>query len=176
MTSDDRLIEELVGRAQAEGVQATGGGGLLQRLAKRLVESVLVGEVTGHFGYGKHDAAGEIGGNSRDGRSSKTVLTGVGPVGIAAPRDRDGSFEPKIVRKRQKRLAGVDERVISLAVKGLTTGEVQAHLRAGAAEVYGADVSRRIISTITDKVLEGMAEWQGPSPRRRLSGRLTPST
>ncbi|GGR46613.1 hypothetical protein GCM10015536_60550 [Streptomyces griseomycini] len=72
------------------------------------------------------------------------------------PRDRDGSFEPKIVKKRQKRLTGVDEMVISLAAKGLTTGEVQAHL----AEVYGADVSRQTISTITDKVLEGMAEWQ----------------
>jgi transposase-like protein len=84
------------------------------------------------------------------------VLTDVGPVEIAVPRDRDGTFEPKIVKKRQRRLTGVDEMVISLAAKGLTTGEVQAHL----AEVYGADVSRQTISTITDKVLEGMAEWQ----------------
>jgi transposase-like protein len=77
-------------------------------------------------------------------------------VEITVPRDRDGSFEPKIIKKRQKRLSGVDEMVISLAAKGLTTGEVQAHL----AEVYGAEVSRQTISAITDKVLEGMAEWQ----------------
>ena len=84
------------------------------------------------------------------------MLTEVGPVEIEVPRDRDGSFEPKIVAKRQRRLSGVDELVISLSAKGLTTGEVQAHL----AEVYGAQVSRQTISTITDKVIEGMAEWQ----------------
>ncbi|MCX4734673.1 transposase [Streptomyces sp. NBC_01363] len=153
---DDRLIDELVGRAQAEGLQLTGEGGLLQQLTKRLLESALEGEITDHLGYDKHDPAGKNGGNSRNGTRAKTVLTDVGPVEIVVPRDREGSFEPKIVKKRQKRLSGVDEMVISLAAKGLTTGEVQAHL----AEVYGADVSRQTISTITDKVLEGMAEWQ----------------
>jgi transposase-like protein len=153
---DDQLIDELVGRAKAEGLQLTGEGGLLQQLTKRLLESALEGEITDHRGYDKHDAAGKNGGNSRNGKRGKTVLTDVGPVEIAVPRDRDGTFEPKIVKKRQKRLTGVDEMVISLAAKGLTTGEVQAHL----AEVYGADVSRQTISTITDKVLEGMAEWQ----------------
>ncbi len=153
---DDQLIDELVGRAQAEGLQLTGEGGLLQQLTKRLLESALEGEITDHLGYDKHDAAGKNGGNSRNGKRSKTVLTDVGLVEISVPRDRDGSFEPKIVKKRQKRLTGVDEMVISLAAKGLTTGEVQAHL----AEVYGAEVSRQTISTITDKVLEGMAEWQ----------------
>jgi transposase-like protein len=153
---DDQLIEELVGRAQAEGLQLTGEGGLLQQLTKRLLESALEGEVTDHLGYDRHDPAGKNGGNSRNGTRSKTVLTEVGPVEIAVPRDRDGSFEPKIVKKRQRRLTGVDEMVISLAAKSLTTGEVQAHL----AEVYGTDVSRQTISTITDKVLEGMAEWQ----------------
>jgi putative transposase len=87
---------------------------------------------------------------------SKIVITDVGPVEITVPRDRDGSFEPKIVRKRQRRLSGVDEMVISLAAKGLSTGEISAHL----AEVYGAEVSKQTISTITDKVLEGMVEWQ----------------
>ncbi|WP_254390847.1 IS256 family transposase [Streptomyces sp. AC550_RSS872] len=153
---DDQLIDELVGRAQAEGLQLTGEGGLLQQLTKRLLESALEGEITDHLGYDKHDAAGRNGGNSRNGRRSKTVLTGVGPVEVTVPRDRDGSFEPRIVKKRQKRLTGVDEMVISLAAKGLTTGKGQAHL----AEVYGAEVSRQTISTITDKVLEGMAEWQ----------------
>lgn len=152
---DDQLIEELVGRAQAEGLQLAGEGGL-QQLTKRLLESALEGEVTDHLGYDRHDPAGKDGGNARNGTRSKTVLTEVGPVEIAVPRDRDGSFEPKIVKKRQRRLTGVDEMIISLAAKGLTTGEVQAHL----AEVYGTDVSRQTISTITDKVLEGMAEWQ----------------
>ncbi|MDX3425841.1 IS256 family transposase, partial [Streptomyces sp. ME02-6985-2c] len=155
-TVDDQLIDELVSRAQAEGLQLTGEGGLLQQLTKRLLESALEDEITDHLGYDKHDPAGRNGGNSRNGTRSKTVLTDVGPVEIVVPRDRDGSFEPKIVKKRQKRLTGVDEMVISPAAKGLTTGEVQAHL----AEVYGAEVSRQTISAITDKVLEAMAEWQ----------------
>ncbi|MFJ2555483.1 MULTISPECIES: IS256 family transposase [unclassified Streptomyces] len=153
---DDQLIDELVGRAQAEGLQLTGEGGLLQQPTKRLLESALEGEITDHLGYDKHDSAGKNGGNIRNGTRAKTVLTDVGPVEIAVPRDREGSFEPKIVKKRQKRLSGVDEMVISLSAKGLTTGEVQAHL----AEVYGAEVSRQTISTITDKVMDGMAEWQ----------------
>ncbi|WDG27604.1 transposase [Streptomyces sp. CA-278952] len=144
-TVDDRLIDELVGRAQAEGLQLTGEGGLLQQLTKRLLESALEGEITDHLGYDKHDPAGKNGGNSRNGTRAKTVLTDVGPVEKTVPRDREGSFEPKIVKKRQKRLSGADEMVISLAAKGLTTGEVQAHL----AEVYGADVS---CQTIGDKI------------------------
>ena len=106
--------------------------------------------------YGRHHATGRDGGNSRNGHRAKTVLTEVGPVEIDVPRDRDATFEPKIVAKWQRRLSGVDELVISLSAKGLTTGEVAAHL----AEVYGAQVSRQTISTITDKVVEGMAEWQ----------------
>jgi transposase-like protein len=98
---DDQLIDELVGRAQAEGLQLTGEGGLLQQLTKRLLESALEGEITDHLGYDKHDPAGKNGGNSRNGTRGKTVLTEVGPVEISVPRDRDGTFEPKIVRKRQ---------------------------------------------------------------------------
>ena len=153
---DEQLIARLVGRAREGGLQLTGEGGLLAQLTKRLVESALEGEITDHLGYGKHDAAGRDGGNSRNGYRPKTVLTDVGPVEVEVPRDRDGSFEPKIVAKRKRRLSGVDELVISLSAKGLTTGEVPAHL----AEVYGAQVSRQTISTITDKVVEGMAEWQ----------------
>jgi putative transposase len=153
---DEQLIARLAGKAREGGLALTGEGGLLAQLTKRLVESALDGELTDHLGYDRHDAAGRDGGNSRNGRRPKTVLTEVGPVEIDVPRDRDGSFEPKIVPKRTRRLSGVDELVISLSAKGLTTGEVQAHL----AEVYGAQVSRQTISTITDKVVEGMAEWQ----------------
>ena len=105
----------------------TGEGGLLAQLTKRLVESALEGEITDHLGYDRHELAGRDGGNSRNGHRAKTVLTEVGPVEIDVPRDRDGSFEPKIVAKRKRRLSGVDELVISLSAKGLTTGYVQAH-------------------------------------------------
>jgi putative transposase len=153
---DEQLVAQLVSRAKAGGLQLTGEGGVLAQLTKRLLESALDGEITDHLGYDKHDPAGRGTGNSRNGTRSKTVLTDIGPVQVDVPRDRDASFEPKIVAKRQKRLGGIDEMVISLAAKGLTTGEISAHL----AEVYGAEVSRQTISTITDKVIEGMVEWQ----------------
>ncbi|MFB9629793.1 IS256 family transposase [Nonomuraea helvata] len=154
--SDRELVARLVDQARAEGVELVGENGLLGRLTKLVLESALEGEITDHLGYDKHQRGASETGNSRNGARSKTVITDVGPVEITVPRDRDGSFEPKIVRKRQRRLSGVDEMIISLAAKGLTTGEISAHL----AEVYGAQVSKQTISTITDKVLEGMAEWQ----------------
>ncbi|GLW73721.1 IS256 family transposase [Kitasatospora phosalacinea] len=153
---DDQLIGQLVDRARASGLQLTGTGGLLQQLTKKLLESALEGEMTDHLGYEKHDPAGSGSGNSRNGIRSKTVLTEVGPVQIDVPRDREGSFEPQLVRKRQRRLSGVDEMVLSLSARGLTHGEISAHL----ADVYGAEVSKQTISTITDQVIEGMFEWQ----------------
>jgi len=153
---DAELVGRLVEQARAAGLQLTGEGGLLQQLTKRVVEAALDGEITDHLGYDKGDPAGKNGGNSRNGSRSKTVLTEVGPVELSVPRDRDGSFDPQIVKKRQRRLSGVEDMVISLSAKGLTTGEIQAHL----AEVYGAAVSRQTISTITDRVLDAMGEWQ----------------
>ncbi|MGW2255842.1 IS256 family transposase [Kitasatospora sp. NPDC001660] len=153
---DDQLIGQLVDRARASGLQLTGEGGLLRQLTKRVLESALEGEITDHLGYEKHDPAGAGSGNSRNGVRAKTVLTDVGPVEISVPRDREGSFEPQIVKKRQRRLTGVDEMVLSLSARGLTHGDISAHL----AEVYGASVSKQTISTITDKVMDGMAEWQ----------------
>ncbi|SDM33301.1 Transposase, Mutator family, partial [Nonomuraea maritima] len=155
--TDRELVNELVEQARAEGIELVGENGLLGRLTKLVLESALEGEITDHLGYDKHERSeNNDNGNARNGTRSKTVITDVGPVQISVPRDRDGSFDPKIVRKRQRRLSGVDEMVISLAAKGLTTGEISAHL----AEVYGAQVSKQTISTITDKVLEGMTEWQ----------------
>lgn len=148
----DRLIEA----AQAEGVKLTGPDGLLGDVTKRVLEAALEGEMDGHLGYTKHDVAGRNGGNSRNGVRTKTVITEVGPVVIEVPRDREGTFEPTIVRKRQRRMEGVDDMVLSLTAKGLTTGEVSAHL----AEVYGASVSKDTISAITDRVLGELAEWQ----------------
>jgi len=153
---DRQVVAELVAQAQADGVPVDGEGGLLAQLTKLVLESSLQGELDAHLGYGKHDPAGRDGRNSRNGTRAKTVLTAAGPVQIEVPRDREGSFEPVIVRKRQRRLGGIDGIVLSLTAKGLTTGEISAHL----AEVYGASVSKDTISTITDRVLEGMAEWQ----------------
>jgi transposase-like protein len=154
--TDEQLISMLVDRARSEGLQLTGEGGLLQQLTKRVLESALEGEITDHLGYDRHDPAGKNSGNSRNGTRTKTVVTDVGPVEVRVPRDVAGTFEPQLVRKRQRRLSGVDEMVLSLSAKGLTHGEIAAHL----AEVYGAQVSKQTISTITDKVMDGMAEWQ----------------
>jgi transposase-like protein len=151
-----RLAEDLVAQAREEGVQLVGEGGLLTGLTKAVVETALEEEISGHLGYDKHDPAGRNGGNSRNGVRSKTVLTEIGPVQIEVPRDRDGSFEPQIVRKRQRRLDGIDQIVLSLTARGLTTGEVAAHF----AEVYGAGISKDTISRITDTVVEEMTEWR----------------
>jgi putative transposase len=153
---DEELVRQLTQRARAEGLKLAGEGGLLQKLTKMVVESALDGEIDDHLGYVKHDAAGRNGGNSRNGKRSKTLLTEAGPIEIDVPRDRDGSFEPRLVAKRQRRLSGVDDLVISLSAKGLTHGEIAAHL----AEVYGAQVSKQTITTITERVMEGMAQWQ----------------
>jgi putative transposase len=151
-----QLAEELVARARADGVQLIGEGGLLTGLTKSVLECALEEEISDHLGYDKHDPAGRNGGDSRNGRREKTVLTEIGPVTIEVPRDRDGSFEPVIVGKRRRRLNGIDQIVLSLTARGLTTGEICAHF----AEVYGARLSKDTISRITDKVIEEMAEWR----------------
>jgi hypothetical protein len=122
--AEQELAEQLVEQARAEGVDLVGPGGLLGDLTKRVLEAGLEAEMTDQVGYDRHNPAGRNGGNSRNGTRSKTVITEVGPVELDVPRDRDGSFEPKLVRKRQRRLGWVDEMVISLTAKGLTTGEV----------------------------------------------------
>jgi transposase-like protein len=154
--NQQQLAQELVEAARAEGVELVGPGGLLTGLTKTVLETALEAEMSEHLGYDKHDPAGDLSGNSRNGTRTKTVLTEIGPVEIEVPRDRDASFDPVIVKKRQRRLDGIDEIVLSLTARGLTTGEVAAHFD----EVYGAKVSRDTISRITDKVLEEMTEWQ----------------
>jgi putative transposase len=151
-----QLAQQLVEAARADGVELVGPGGLLAGLTKTVLETALEAEMTEHLGYERHDPGGRDGGNSRNGTRTKTVLTEIGPVEIEVPRDRDASFDPVIVRKRQRRLDGIDEIVLSLTARGLTTGEIAAHFE----EVYGAKVSRDTISRITDKVVEEMSEWQ----------------
>ena len=153
---DAQLLAALVGRAAAGGLSLAGEGGFLQQMTKLVLEAGLEAEMSAHLGYDRHAAEGRDGGNSRNGVRAKTVLTEVGPVDIQVPRDRDASFAPATVPKRVRRLRGVDEMVISLVARGMSTGDVQAHL----AEVYGTSVSRQQISSITDAVVEKMAEWQ----------------
>ena len=150
-----QLAEQRVGQARADGVELIGPGGLLTGLASRVINTALDVEMSEHLGYDKHDPAGRNGGNSRNGKRAKTVLTELGPVPVDLPRDRDGSVEPQIVRKRARRLDRIDEIVLSLTARGLTTGDVAALV----ADIYGVTVSKDTISRITDAVLEEMAEW-----------------
>ncbi|WP_435271364.1 transposase [Streptomyces sp. 1222.5] len=153
---DDRIIEELVARAQADGLQLTGEGGLLQQLMKRLLESALEGEMTDHLGYDRHDPAGKNGGNSRNGKQSKRVVTDVGPIPIEVPRERDEQLR---AADRQEAPAPSDRRRRHgpVAVDGcLTHGEISSHL----AEVYGTEISKQTTFTITDSVTEGMTDRQ----------------
>jgi len=152
----DELAVELLERARAEGASLVGPGGLLAELTKRVLEAGLEAEMSEHLGYEPYDPAGHHSGNSRNGTRSKTVITDVGPIEIDAPRDRAGTFEPVVVAKRQRRLGGVDAMVLSLSAKGLTHGEISAHLE----EIYAAKVSKETITRITDSVIETMGEWQ----------------
>jgi transposase-like protein len=156
-SAEQEVAAELVRHAKERGLSLTGPDGLLKQLTRSVIEAALGEEMTEHLGYEKGGPAGVGSGNVRNGTRSKTVLTeNTGPVEIDVPRDRAGTFEPQIVRKRQRRLNGVDEIVLSLYAKGLTTGEISAHF----AEIYGASVSKETISRITDRVIEEMQAWQ----------------
>jgi putative transposase len=134
--------------------ELTGPGGLLSQLAGRVLEAVLQAEMTDHVG---HPPGGvPAGSNRRNGSTSKTVATDLGPVGIRTPRDREGSFEPKLVAKRQTRLAGLDDKILGLYAGGMSVRDISAHL----SELYGTDIGRDSISRITDAVLEDVAAWR----------------
>jgi putative transposase len=128
---NSNLPKNLWSRPVPRGWELVGQGGLLTRLTKSVLETALETEMAEHLGYDKHDPMGRNDGNSRNGTRTKTVLTEIGPVEIEVPRDRDGSFASTIVGKRQRRLDGVDEIVLSLTARGLTTGEIAAHFASG---------------------------------------------
>jgi putative transposase len=157
VSPEQQAATELVRLAREQGLSLTGPDGLLKQLTKSVIETALGEEMTEHLGYEKHDPAGIGADNIRNGTRAKTVLTDTtGPVAIDVPRDRAATFEPQIVKKRQRRLGGVDEIVLSLYAKGLTTGEISSHF----AEIYGASVSKETISRITDRVVDEMQAWQ----------------
>jgi putative transposase len=133
-----------------------GEKGILRQLRKALLERVLDAELTAHLGYEKHDPAGNNSGNSRNGASSKRLQGDDGAVTLEVPRDRNGTFEPQMVRKHQTRFDGFDDKILSLYARGMTTREMQAHLE----EMYGVEVSPALISGVTDAVMEEVKTWQ----------------
>src|SRR4051794_762749 len=150
----DEVIDGLLAGARTEE-EIVGPGGLLAQLTKRLVERAMEVELTDHLGYEPHAQPPGGTGNTRNGSTPKTLITDHGPVAIDTPRDRDGSFEPKIVRKRQRRFEGFDEKILGLYSRGLSTRDIEAHL----AEIYGVKVGRDLISKVTDAVMEDVRAW-----------------
>jgi putative transposase len=162
---DEQLADQLLARAEAEGVELLGPQGLLSQVTKAVLERALAEELTEHLGYDRHDRSGRGSGNSRNGTTPKRLLTEVGPVELAVPRDRAGSFDPRIVRKGQSRLDGFNDRIIALYARGMTTRDIRAHLR----ELDDVEVSPDLISRVTDAVVEELGEWQS---RPLDSGRI----
>jgi putative transposase len=151
----DAVIDELLAGASSEE-EIVGPGGLLAQLTKRLVERALEVELTDHLGYEPHAEPPGGTGNTRNGSTPKTLITDNGPVPIDTPRDRDGTFEPTIVRKRQRRFVGFDDKILALYSRGLSVRDIEAHL----AEIYGVKVGRDLISRVTDAVMDDVRAWQ----------------
>ncbi len=150
----DEALQDALEGLRAEEI--TGPGGLMSQLAGRVLESALGAELTGHLGYRPGQAPAGGAGNVRNGSTAKTLGTDLGPVEIRTPRDRDGSFEPQLVRKRQTRLAGLDDRVLDMYAGGMSVRDIAAHLQG----LYGVEVGRDTISRVTDAVLEDVAAWR----------------
>jgi putative transposase len=150
----DKLIDELIAGKTPEEI--VGEGGLLQALTKRVYERALEGEMTHHLGYPPKAPEGKNSGNSRNGKTSKRVKTGAADVTLEIPRDRNGEFEPQLVKKHQRRLPGFDDKVLALYARGLTTRDIQGHLE----ELYQSEVSPALISAVTDAVLDDVTVWQ----------------
>jgi putative transposase len=151
----DEVLDELLAGAQGEE-EIVGPGGLLSQLTKRLVERAMEVELTDHLGYEPHLEPPGGAGNARNGSTPKTLITEQGAVRIDSPRDRNGTFEPQIVRKRQRRFEGFDEKILALYSRGLSTRDIEAHL----AEIYGVKIGRDLISKVTDAVMDDARAWQ----------------
>jgi putative transposase len=155
MAITDEVLNELL-RDYQKPEDLLGQNGLLKQLQKRLLEKAMGAELTVHLGYGKHDPAGKNSGNSRNGTGPKTLKGEFGNLELATPRDRNGSFEPQIVAKGQRRFEGFDQAIISLYSRGLTTREIEGHLL----EIYGVEVSPALVSQVTDAVCADVQVWQ----------------
>lgn len=153
---EQQMAEQLLAQAKMDGIKLVGPGGLLAGITSRVLQAALETEMSDHLGYDKGDPAGRGAPNSRNGYSEKTVQTDLGPVPVKIPRDRAGEFEPQVIPKHVRRVGGFNEMILSLYAKGLTTGEIQAHL----SEIYEANVSRDLVSRVTDAVNEELAAWR----------------
>ena len=155
MTIDNELIDNLL-KNYKKPEDLIGENGLLKQLTKQLLERAMAAEMTEHIGYEKHDAAGNNSGNSRNGKSVKTIKGTFGELPLETPRDRNGTFEPQIIEKHQTRFTGFDANILSLYARGLSTREIQQHLE----EIYHVEVSPALISSVTDEVLDDARTWQ----------------
>jgi transposase-like protein len=141
----------------------------MREVSKEVVEALLEGELTDHLGFEKHDQKTKATDNTRNGYTPKTVKSKFGEIDLDVPRDRKSDFEPQVVKKRQKDISGLEEKIISMYAKGMTTRDIQAHIK----DLYGYEISPETVSSITDKVMERAREWQGRQlapPRMESSG------
>lgn len=155
MAITDEMLDEMIGAAKTQD-DVFGKDGLLNTLSKRLLERMFDSELTHHLGYEKHAIAGRNSGNSRNGKTTKTIKTNHGELELSVPRDRNSNFEPILIEKRQNRLKVIDDLILSLYGKGMTVRDIQAHVE----ELYGTEVSPDLISTITDSILSEVTEWR----------------
>jgi putative transposase len=155
MEIKQEVLDELI-KDYKKPEDLIGETGLLKQLTKALLERALGAELTQHLGYEKHDPAGYRNGNARNGTSVKTVKGEFGEITVEAPRDRNASFEPQILKKHQRRWEGFDDKIVSMYARGMTTREIQGHLQ----EMYGVEVSPSLISEVTDAVMEEVRMWQ----------------
>jgi putative transposase len=155
MTIDNELIDNLL-KDYKKPADLIGENGLLKQLTKQLLERAMAAEMTEHVGYGKNDPIGNNSGNSRNGKSAKTIKGSFGTMPLEVPRDRNGTFEPQIIEKHQTRFTGFDENIISLYSRGMSTREIQQHIE----EIYHVEVSPALISSVTDAVLDEVKTWQ----------------
>ena len=155
MTINNELIDNLL-KDYKKPEDLIGENGLLKQLTKQLLERAMAAEMTEHVGYEKHDSIGNNSGNSRNGKSTKTIKGSFGTLPLEVPRDRNGTFEPQIIEKHQTRFTGFDENIISLYARGLSTREIQQHIE----EIYHVEVSPALISSVTDEVLDEVRTWQ----------------
>ena len=154
-TIDNELIDNLL-KNYKKPEDLIGENGLLKQLTKQLLERAMAAEMTEHVGYEKHDPGGHHSGNSRNGKSAKTIKGTFGELALETPRDRNGTFEPQIIEKHQTRFTGFDKNILSLYSRGLSTREIQQHLE----EIYGVEVTAGLISSVTDEVIDEVKTWQ----------------
>jgi hypothetical protein len=164
----DQLADQLLDRADADQAQLLGPEGLLTQLTQRVLNRALDVELAEHLGYEKGDPAGRGSGNNRNGATTETVLTDIGAVPVVVPRDAGGEFEPKMVPKHARRLAGFNEQILSLYARGMSVRDIRSHL----ANLYGVQVSPDLISKVTDAVTEEITTWGEPAAGPGVASRL----